>query len=163
MSFQSKSDEKEKDEDREWTVFDGLNIHFEGLVILQIKDKNYDRNQYINQSMYTESEIIDCKWILDIKNAWKICCKANSKKEAIKLIKEHMGRVLKKESIHFANMRIDISLSYLNHKEKGRPLADPIDYSLFESFSKELISILPKLFEPLSSQCVEWEKSKWSE
>ena len=141
---------------------DGLNIHFEGLVILQIKDKNYDRNQYISQSMCTESEIIDCSWVPDIKNAWKICCKADSKKEAIKLIKKHIGKALKRENIQFANMRIDISLSYLNHKEKGHPFADPIDYSLFEFFSKELISNLPKLFEPLSSRCAEWEKGKWS-
>lgn len=164
MNFQKYLDEQQHDEGKPYDVLEGLNIHFEGLLILDIGNRDYNRQQYFNRYIREGTEKIECQKIIDKEDFWNISCKANSKKEAIELIKKYVEIILKKERITSIKIVININLSYLNHKDiSNNFFDDPVDYNLFQFYPEKFNDMLPKLIEPIGNYFIEWNGKSWSD
>lgn len=163
MTLKKSKEEQEPNSDKAYDVINGLNIYFEGLLTLDITDKYKINIQTLNEYLSKANEYIECEKINTIGTVWQIRCKNDSKQNAIDSMKNYLSIVLKQENIELLNIGISISLSHFNHKDIDSPLTDSIDYSLFEHFSAETFSILPKLLEPTESCFAKWNGKRWSE
>lgn len=144
------------------TLLEGINIHFTGLLTLNLLDKYSSLRPSLNEHLDIDTDDLGFLKKNDIGTLWYVRCRANIKGKAMRKIIDYLATFLQENNINHMHVAISIQLAHFNHKPIDHPMVDPIDYNLIDNLEDKKSSIFKDIYEPVEPYFAMWDGKKWN-